>query len=272
VGNADVNEQLLCTGGVGSRMLSARNPSGRVRLAAFIALLAIPAIVGAAWIGFRRPVMPVVLLAAPYRMPMSFVDRMERVVPTSPGWDWFWRLEQRIRGMGKPVNLFGQVIALPRETISGANSLGVGPPELDATNGLQVWILRAEQLQSLSRTLKQFAGAEVMSRPRVSTGSLVESSLFTGQPLVIGGVKTDVGISARYYPRVQADRLDLVAIVSFTEAVTNLAAAVEDQLQVRTNLHVGLRVQLPKGSGLFLLQHSFDPAEGRTYGLLLDPP
>jgi hypothetical protein len=79
-------------------------------------------------------------------------------------------------------------------------------------------------------------------------------------------------------PRLRANSVDLSAILTFAEAVTNSAAAIElsgtNGISIRTNLAVAVRVNIPTGSGVFLLDSSQEMTNGKRIGFILSvrPP
>jgi hypothetical protein len=96
-----------------------------------------------------------------------------------------------------------------------------------------------------------------------------------GESALINGATNRVGLEAGFFPRVRADRTDVFASVHFTEIVTNTAKRPDGRfpsLSIQTNLDLAIRLKIPKGSGLLLLNGGPMEANGKRVGIILDPP
>jgi hypothetical protein len=218
---------------------------------------------------------PVVILGRSFSRPLLLRDRLGTWIPASPSFNWARRLEDALLGRRKPVNIFAELFSLPHSDITKASELGLGPPRFSSSNDLSVWFLRDDELRTLHKRLDHLPGVEDISRPRIATGEGVEASLFVGQSALINGATNRVGLEAGFFPRVRRDLTDVFASVHFTEIVTNTAKPPAGRwpvLSIQTNLDLAIRLQIPKGSGVLLLNGGPMDANGKRVGIILDPP
>lgn len=220
----------------------------------------------------RTPTAPVLVLRRPLTMPSPLLDRVLRFIPATPSWGWFWRAREVVFGRRKPVNVFTEILALDASRDPAAR-LAPGAPTFSDPRGLRVWLLGGADIKSLRQRLEDAPGTEVLSRPRVTTADECAASLFQGYSVSINGVTSPVGHAFECYPRVHRQATDLIAAVTLSEAITNAAAGDRpSSISIRTNLDLALRLQIPKGSGAFLLDVRPREAGARQIAVLLDPP
>jgi hypothetical protein len=235
--------------------------------------------VGAGVVAVLRPAPPAafIVLHRPFQMPVPFRDRVNWWIPQTTGWAWAWRLEQVVFGQRKPVNIYAEIVSLASSTRVADFGLDGGARSFTDTNSLQVWLLSPEQLKALREHLRQTGGAEVVARPRISTAEGIQSSLFQGQTVSLGGPSRRVGLAIDCCALVHADAIDLTARISLSELVTNQSVAPHEfsplaEVSVQTNLDAAVRLQVPKGNGIFLFDGSFRESGRKPVGVLIEPP
>jgi len=143
-------------------------------------------------------------------------------------------------------------------------------------DGLQVWILSDGELQRLDQQIQKLPGTEPVSRPRIQTASGVPASFFVGQTVLLDGLNQAVGLSLQCLPRLHQDSIDFTSTLAFTEAVAERTNApgsgfAETPASIRTNLAVRSRVQIPKGSGVFILSLGARRSEDQATALMISP-
>jgi len=219
---------------------------------------------------------PFIVLHKPVEMPVPLRNRVGRWIPATQGWAWAWRVEGGVFGRRKPVNIQAEVVSLADGSRAALSSLTLGPAGFSDTNGLEVWLLGGEQLKSLREHLKQTHGTELLFRPRISTADGIEGRMFQGEMISSGGSTNQVGIALGCYARVRPGTTDLIACITLSEPVTNEAVAPKGSpalpsILIQTNLDAAVRVQIPKGSGLFLLDGSTRESRRKPIGVIIDP-
>jgi len=189
---------------------------------------------------------------------------------------WVWRLKQSLFGPTKAIELDSAIFELAGRTISEKPDYPLGKPDFTNTNGLQVWIIHKEELLALRRSLLQAPGNNLISQPRVSTAHGVQATLSVGYTVPVAGTQGWSGVVMDFSPRVRADCIDLTTVTAITEAVTNdVTTNVSGLTQstnfvsIRTNLALAARFQIPKGSGVFLLNKDQDGTNGKPIGILI---
>ena len=221
---------------------------------------------------------PFFVLQHPFSRPLPLRDRLVQWIPATSSWSWVPHLEDIVLGRRKPINVFADIIAL--QNSDGQilpSSLALGKPSFTATNGLQVWLLGDRELRSLRDCLKRTPGTDFLNRPRISTADGVEASMFVGESISLNGSTNEVGLKAAFFPRVRSDSTDLFAVISLSELVTNQtggpnALMATSAVSIQTNMHIAARVQVPKGSGLLLLDGNPVGAARKRFGALIEPP
>jgi hypothetical protein len=148
-------------------------------------------------------------------------------------------------------------------------------PPLLATNGTQIWILNDSDLLALGKSLREISTNDIISSPRIQTGSGSPGSIFVGNTLLIQGVPTSVGIGIDLLPRVHHDHVDLTTMLKMTEAITislptsSLSGSASNTLCVKTNLALAGRFQIPTRTGVFLLKEDRTATDQKRFGFIL---
>lgn len=220
---------------------------------------------------------PFMVLHEPFRRPVPWRDRLTGWIPTGGGWAWAWRVEEGVFGRRKFLDIYAEVVSLGDSSRGTLSRLSLGPPSFSDTNGLQVWLLGADRLEALRERFKQTPGVELLSRSRMSTGDGTECRMFVGETISLEGSTNHVGLALDCFPRLHSKSTDLTAGIMFSELVTNPAVAGEKAaprtvVSIRTNLDAALRVQIPKGSGLFLYDRRAEDSGRRGIGVMIDLP
>ena len=203
------------------------------------------------------------------------MDRVWRKIPATKSWAWFWQARDWVFGQRKPVNLFLEICALESLRAPAADLTPTAPAFANDA-GLRVWLLTGAELKTARARLEQAPGTEILSRPRVSTADECAASMFVGNSVPVNsnaGGLTQVGLAVDFYPRVLPHSTDLITALTVSELVTNSSAPNLPPAPafVRTNLDVAVRLQIPKGRGVLLIDASggFD---GKPIAVILDPP
>lgn len=266
--------------GYGVGIFTMKPPSRPVSLRLFVPLACLLVCIAMSLAYFFHASEPpsVLVLRQQFSRPLPIRDRLVEWIPGSSLWNWVQHLEDVLLGQRKPVKVYADIIAFPNST-DGAfpSSLALGSPSFSNTNGLQVWFLRGGELRSLRDSLKGTPGTDFLSHPRISTADGIEASMFVGQSSLLNGSNNQVGLKAGFFPRVRSHSTDLFAVISFSEPVTNQTGTpnglgAEGFVSIQTNLDIAVRVQVPKGSGLLLLDGSSVGAVHRRFGVLIEPP
>ncbi len=230
------------------------------------ALLALP----------KRPTpAPVTLLVPPYQFPLRFRERLGQWIPRSPAWAWAWRVEEVVFGRRKPVLITAQIMSFSDISPAALTNLELGPPVFSATNGLQIWFPDAPAMKASRERLGQADGVSRLARPTISANDGSECSMSTGQTVPLNGSTTTVGLSLRCRALLHPKFTDLAASILYSELADNTAAVSASNnyplVSIQTNLDVGLRLLIPKGRGVVVLDpRSADPHHKRI-GILIDP-
>ena len=217
------------------------------------------------------------VLRQPFQMPLSLRDQIDRWVPTTRAWGWVWRLEGAVFGQRKPVNIFTEFVSLPDSTDAAVARLSLGSPNFSDTNGLQVWLPGVGQLKALREGFQRAPGMTALGRPMISTADGMEARLFQGITIPLNGKTNWVGLAVGCCGRVHPDATDLMACITVSALVTNEAVAPDESssvspISIQTNLDTALRLQIPKGSGVFLLDGSSRGPSRKRIGVIIDPP
>jgi len=239
------------------------------------ALLLCVVVVLAYFLAEPKPV-PFLVLQQPFSKRLPLRDQLVQWIPTASS--WLPKVEDALLGPRKPVKVFAHIIALPMSPDENLPYLStIGRPAFLATNGLQVWLLSGAKVAALRNKLKGAFGVDYINQPRISTADGAEASLFVGESISLNGSTNEVGLRTAFFPRVHEDFTDLIAVVSFSELVTNQSGILTggkatSPVWIRTNLDVAARLQVPKGSGLFLLNGRTANVDSKRFGVLIEPP
>jgi hypothetical protein len=252
-------------------------------IAAFLGLAAVAGLI--AFVTCPRgagpaPLAPVVIFPASFTMPKQPVPLFNRIVPARPGWGWLWHLKEFVTGRRKTVDLRAWVLSL---TKSPSFSVTAGKPEASEANGVQIWLLDSNQTKALRLELHN-AGIESIFSPGVTTADACEAMLITGNSVSLPGpTPVRVGLTMDFFPRVRKKTIDLIAITSISECVTNNAGSGANPapttrtsmtstsgiVSVRTNFSFAARIQLTNGGGVFILGADGSEPEAKRIGILL---
>lgn len=141
------------------------------------------------------------------------------------------------------------------------------------TNGLEVWILDASELNAARARIEQTPGITVLARPRVQTADGVRGGVSITGAVVIDGTNRPFGHMLSFLPRLRQDSVELAAFFKFTQATTNWtttgALAGTAAISIRTNLAVSARFRIPDGQGVFLLKSDRSLPHGRITGVII---
>jgi len=219
-------------------------------------LLAVMVLIGI-WVlnHFNRPESrgPAVAIL-PNGIPAQKPSLFERLVPFS--WGWLWRLKDSI--FKRETILLETVVIDGRYLSKGTLAdLSLGNPVFTDTNGLKVWIASDSKL---NEALNGFAFApsgptSILFRPRIQTADGVQAQLYAGSAAVFS---IPSGVSVGVLPRIRRDFTDLSTTITLTETVMNPPAATQQLnaaniVSQRTNFAFSARIQLPRGTGAFVL-------------------
>ncbi len=209
-------------------------------------------------------------------MPVSMRDRLERWIPSYPSWAWAWHLEEAVFGQRKPVKLYADFVPLADSSGTTLSSLSLGPASFSDTNGLQVWLLTVERLKAVREHVKEMSGTDPPLHASIATADGIECQLFQGQPISLNGSTNQVGCTFRCYARVHAESIDLMACITLSEVLTNYAVSPSRSsplslISIQTNLDTAMRLQIPKGSGIFLCDRSSGDSPRKHIGVIIDP-
>lgn len=204
------------------------------------------------------PLAPFIVLHAPYRFPLPLRERIGRLMPGKIAASWiYWRLDQAFFGRRQPVVLQFDAIKLAQARGSGFSKLALRAPDFSDSHGLQVWQLGQKELVSLRDRLKRMPDSDPCGCGRISTGDGIECSLSQGQSITIGRTPCVAGMNVDCFTRSRAEAADLTAHVTLSEVLTNTAVSAAP-VCLQTNLDVALRLQIPKGKGIFFIDASRD--------------
>jgi len=220
------------------------------------------------------PLAPVVVMPLPYSIPPQKVSLFDRWVPRQPSWAWLWRLKETIAGRPKVCDLAATVFDFTGSGEAFLTNFSLPKPEYADATGLSIWILSEAELSALRPRLRQTPGAEVLQSARIITADGEQARLTSGNTIPIQGVSTSVGLSVDFLPRMRPEATDITTIITLSEVVTNRPGTTAGSSPigatcVQTNLAVAARIQVPKGSGVFLLEGPSAAANQKRIGVLL---
>jgi hypothetical protein len=247
--------------------------SPRLRLLKFNAILLLLVFAGMGLFVVLRPSPPaVVVLPLPNGWPApkpSVLARWRSVVP-----GWLWRLRDSLHRPRKVIRLDAAMIGFRDLPASGLAGLWLGAPQFADANGHQVWIVGESKLSRLRNRLERAPANEMVAFPRVDTANGIRAQMFSGGAVYVQGTQCNVGLAMDFLPRVRSDSIDLTTIIALTEAVTNRMVAPagspeSNVVSIQTNLIVAARIQIPQGSGVFLLDESNRGMHGKRIGVII---
>ena len=222
------------------------------------------------------PPAPFVVLHGPFHFPMSFRDWVDRRIPPKLSWRWAWNMEQRLFGSRKPVLIQADVVSFSNSPPTLLTNSTLGPPNFSDTYGLGVWLLSSNQVRALRQYLWQTPGVAMLSRPRISTAEGIQASLSVNS----SGAG---GIECSCCARFRRNSSDLLTHITVSELLMKDNPAIDTDgygpngytpptiTVLQTNLDTALRVQVPKGNGIFFLDQSHHEPPRKNIGVLIDP-
>jgi len=193
---------------------------------------------------------PVVVL--PPNTVLKYDPLPDRWIPAS--WGWLWRLRDSLYGKRAGVNIDAQILKLS----GAALDLSQLPKPTFTTNTLMIWLVPTAECDRIKHILRSASGTELASRPRISTADGIVAQLFSGNRMPLQGGAVDVGLSFQVLPKTTKHKTDLTFAIKLTELTER-----EGEPVLKTNILESIRVQLPIGHGVVLLQ----PAVERRPGL-----
>jgi hypothetical protein len=270
VNSAELNTATIQRGSSSKIMKSFLFRSISFRLILTLVFLAVA--VGVLVVLVRPTLLPVSIIPMPTGFPTrkpTFLDRCQRAVPL-----WAWRLKDSILGPRQVITLDAAIFEFRGSSDSALSSLSWGRPEYADTNGLRIWMLGESDRGALRRRLEQTPGCRLVSSPRVTTAHGIQSQVSEVNTKLLDGTPSNVGLVLDFLPRVRREATDLTTIMTVTEAVTNWQAVTARSLQTnvvstQTNLALAARIQIPKGSDVFLLQPNQGGTNGKSIAVLI---
>ena len=192
-----------------------------------------------------------------YRIPPLKLTLFERWTPRTPAWGWLWRMRERIWGRAKVIDFGARLMDLTGSSESLPTSLPLANPAFTGTNGLRAWLIPEAELAKLRHDLEEEAAPDLLYSPRITTADGMEARLFSGTTIPVDGLQREVGLSLDVLSRVTAQGTDLITVLALSELGTNKTGGMSDgAVSIQTNLALAARFQVPKGSGLFLLEET----------------
>lgn len=195
----------------------------------------------------------------------SWSDRVWGAMPM-----WVWRVKESVFGPAKRILLNAEIMDCDAVSDSPVRALSLEGEQSTEENGFQVWILPDSALDALRQRLHQMP---ILAQPRFDISDGVEAQMWTGQTLLIDGAQTPVGLVINFLPRLHQSSTELAATITFSEAMSNQAAALgvvdSGRISIQTNLAVTAGLQIPKGHGVFLLDRGHALTNGKRLGVII---
>ena len=223
-------------------------------------LVAICIVGGAAFLPrSARPVM-----VAPLSEGMALMPKAPWLDRFMPQWGWLWRLRDTV--MPRRRISFDAAQAdfnLTPERVLADLALGYST---FTTNGIRLWILDGNNLSELQRHLKQNSKSRFL---RVETADGIRSGISITDPVSIDGKPNEAGLKMDLMPVVGRNSTDLTALLCLSEVVTNQTDS--SLISIRTNLALAVRLEIPNGKGVFLLEAKQDATNRGSLGVIISP-
>jgi hypothetical protein len=201
-----------------------------------------------ALIGFVQrddPPLPPVTILAEYKIPITTRDRFRKTL--GPNRNWVNRAEETFFGKRKSATIAAEVIRL-RATLASEfeSALHLGMPTYNDTNGFKVWFLGPKPLKQFREETFEARNMQVLSRPRLYVADGMGASMHIGQAVSgpIGIANVGFGIQCSLLIRDDS-----------TEMIMRLENSHQPRgTTIQTNLDVNVRLNIPKGKGVLLVQ------------------
>jgi len=205
--------------------------------------------------------------------PLSIRERLDRLGLTR--WRWVRAVENLIPGQpntGSPKTINCALFQLdPQNAIPFEEIVGIASAE-DVTNGLRLWFLPAARLNALCTRIEADAHRKLY-RPTITTSDGDRAALgLMEEPVITNGVTSVPGWEVMLLPRRRSQTTDLfVNVVAFAEVTDDAKRDGGGMGYTRTNVDIAVRLQIPNGKGVLLLQGT--PGNNKEYqaGFILDP-
>jgi hypothetical protein len=195
-------------------------------------------------------------------------------------------MEEVVFGKRKHVNLYADFVSLSDSSRATFSSLSLGPPSVSDTNGLQVWLLGADQLKALREHFKLTSPTYSFSGVNGNGGSVMDMRTFppnTARMTTIDGIEGVFhaetvssigrsGLALGCFAQPRRDSTDLIAWITLTELIGNKAGNALGKSSIQTNLCASVRLQVPKGSGFFLVDRTSGDSGRKPIGVIVDLP
>jgi len=213
-----------------------------------------------------RPLRPAIVIGPlPDGWPGSKISLADRVMGAMP--IWLWRLRDSLMGPAKRISLRLTVVDCQGLSELELSALGRDANKFTAEDGKAGWLLPNSKLESLRQLVPQ------LSRAAIDTCHGVEAQLYAGESVPIDGAKRQTGLVVNVSPRVRRLSTDLRTIITFSGAVTNPITSIGDaantqRVSVQTNLALSARVQIPRGSGVLLMNPYNSVIQKRLGGII----
>jgi hypothetical protein len=220
------------------------------------------------------PVAPVIVMPLPYSIPRQKVSLFDLWVPRQRSWNWLWHMKDTIVGRPRVCDLRATVVDFSGSGESFLTNHPLPAPAFTDAKRLRIWLLSDDEMRALGRDLRQESGTEVLFMPGITTADGMQAQLSAGNTVPIMGVPTMAGLVINFLAHVRPIATDVTTIISLTEAITNqpsttAGSAPAGVLGVQTDFALAARLQIPKGSGVFLLQGEPAAANQKRIGVLL---
>jgi hypothetical protein len=229
-----------------------RRQRGTLLAALILALVCLIMFVALHFAEAKRP--DIVVYPAGYQMPANQGPLLERLIPLN--WVWAWKLRDKLRGKAKVILITGRGFRVKGSADAMVSKLGFGLPA-SAGGETKVWIVQTTAAgDSLARLTELSEAAEIFNgRIQTSPDYEADLSMGSGVPTSLGMV--EAGIRLQTFPRLRAGKVDLTALFTYTEAVTNsfdlAAQAPRPRISIHTNGAIALRVQMPQSGSVLTL-------------------
>ena len=196
----------------------------------------------------------IVIFPAGYQMPANQGPLLERLIPRK--WDWAWKLRDKLRGKAKVILITGRGFRVKGSADAIAAKLGIASPTCNGGE-TKVWIVQNTAAGAWPARLTDLSEATEIFNGRIQTSPDYEADLSIGSGVPTRSGLVDAGIRLQTFPRLRADKVDLTAVFTYTEAVTNssdlAAQATVPRISIHTNGSISLRVQMPPSGSVLIL-------------------
>jgi hypothetical protein len=201
--------------------------------------------------GQKANLAPVLVLAPPYSIPPQKTPIPDRWIPRS--WGWLWRLKETVLGKAKALSM--NITACELDSVAFGMQAEANPefrgllnhPDFCGTNGIKVWLLPNSKIRELHGRFSPSAGSNSFFRCGITTADKCQASLTTGGSADL--LQVDV------LPLVHKSTTDLTFILKLIApvAVPPAQAGLSGSPPSQTKVPAAIRVQLPGGTGFFVL-------------------